>query len=157
MEYRHLIADPITREVWERLASKEFGRLLKGVKMVIKGTETMQFNQKNEVPHDKKVAYARFVCDYRPKNEENKQTRNIVGGDRLNYQGDVSTKTSGLTTINLLLNSVISSAGERFITADVKNFYFNKTMKDPKYMCIPIKLIPNETREEYKIIEFGEG
>ena len=49
-----------------------------------------------------------------------------------------------MTTIKLVLNSVISSAGERFMTADVKNFYLNTPMEDLEYMRIPIKLIPNE-------------
>ena len=38
--------------------------------------------------------------------------------------------------------------------ADVKNFYLNTPMKDPEYMRIPIKLIPNEILEEYKVSEF---
>ena len=66
MEYRHLILDPATREMWEKSSVNEFGRLMKGLKRVIQGTETMKFIQKHEVPYNKKVTYARFVCDYRP-------------------------------------------------------------------------------------------
>ena len=40
VEYRHLIADRATREVWEKLSSNEFSRLMKGLKGVIYGTET---------------------------------------------------------------------------------------------------------------------
>ena len=40
------------------------------------------------------------------------------------------------------------------MTADAKNFHLNTTMKDPEYIRISIKLIPNEIREEYKTIEF---
>ena len=61
MEYRHLIADPETREVWVKSLANEFGRLMKGLKRGIQGTETMKFIQKHEVPYNKKVAYARFV------------------------------------------------------------------------------------------------
>ena len=82
----------------------------------------MQFIQKNEVPNDNTVTYAIFVCDYRPQKEEKEQTRITVGGDKLEYQGEVSTKTAWLTTIKLLINSVISLAGARFMTIDVKNF-----------------------------------
>ena len=90
----------------------------------------MQFIQKNEVPNDNTVTYAIFVCDYRPQKEEKEQTRITVGGDRLEYQREVSTKTSGLTTIKLLLNGVISSAGARFMTTYVKKIYLNTPMKD---------------------------
>ena len=55
-----------------------------------------------------------------------------MGGDRLEYQGGVSTKNSGLTTIKLLLNSVISSIWAKFMTADVKNFYLNTPMEEPE-------------------------
>ena len=67
-----------------------------------------------------------------------------MGDDRLDYQGEVSTKTAGLTTINLLLNSVISSIWAKFMTTDVKNFYLNTPMEEPEYMKIPFRLIPNE-------------
>ena len=80
----------------------------------------MKFIQKHEVPYDKKVTYAQFICDYRPQKEEKYRTIITLGGDRLYYQGEVSTKTAGLTTIKLLLNSVVSSIWAKFMTADVK-------------------------------------
>ena len=43
MEYRHLIADPTIREVWEKLSANEFGRLMNGSKMGTQGTETTKF------------------------------------------------------------------------------------------------------------------
>ena len=114
----------------------------------------MQFIQKHEVPYDKKVTYARFVCYYRPQKEEKKRTRITVGGDRLDYQGEVSTKTTGLTTIKLLLNSVVSSAGDKLMTAYLKNFCLNTPMDEPEYMQIPDKLVPDEIRVEYKVSKF---
>ena len=106
----------------------------------------MQFIQKHEVPHDKIVTYARFVCDYKPLKDKKEQTRLTVGGDILNYQGEVSTKTAGLTTINVLLNSVISLAYAIFMMADVKNFYLNTPMKDPEKCASP----SNSSQIKYK-------
>ena len=91
----------------------------------------MQLIQNYEVPNDKTVTYARFICDYRPQKEEKERTRITVRGDRLDYQGDVSTKTAGLSTIKLLLNSVISLEGARFMTADMEKLYVNTPIKDP--------------------------
>ena len=79
------------------VVSHEFGRLMKGLKGGIQGTETMRFIQKHEVSYDKKVTHARFVCDYRPKKEQKERTRIAVEGDKLDYQGELSTKTAGLT------------------------------------------------------------
>ena len=75
-------------------------------------------------------------------------------GDRLDYQGEVSTKNSGLKNINLLLKSVVSSAGAKFMTADVKNFYLNTPTDEPEYMKIPVSLTPDEIKVEYKVSDF---
>ena len=131
MEYRHLVADPETREVLEKSSANEFGRLIKGLKIGIQGTETMKFIQKHEVPTNNKVTYAQFLCNYRPQKEKKERTKITVGGDRLDNQGGVSTKTEGLKTIKLLLNSLLSSIWAQFMTSDVKNFYLNTPMEEP--------------------------
>ena len=59
-----------------------------------------------------------------------------------------------MTTINLLLNSVVSSAGAKFMTTYVKNFYLNTPMDEPEYMKIPVRLIPDEIKVEYKVSKF---
>ena len=77
-----------------------------------------------------------------------------MGGDRLEYQGEVSTNTAGLTTIKLLLKSVISSILAKFTTADVKNFYLNTPMEELEYMKIPVIFVQDEIKVEYKVSEF---
>ena len=59
-----------------------------------------------------------------------------------------------MTTIELILNSVISSIWAKFMTADVKNFYLNTPMEEPEYMKILIRLIPDEKKVEYKVSKF---
>ena len=119
---------------------------MKGLKGGIQGTKTMKFIQKHEVLYDKKVTYTRFICDYSPQKEEKERTRISVGGNRMDYQGEVSTKTAGLITIKLLFNSVVSSTGDKFMTADVKNFYLNTPMDEIEYMKILVRLIPYEIK-----------
>ena len=77
-----------------------------------------------------------------------------MGEDRLEYQGGFLTKTAGLTAKNILLNGMVSSIWAKFITADVKNFYLNTPMEGPEYMKIPVRLIPDEIKVEYKVSEF---
>ena len=105
----------------------------------------MKFIQKHEF---------QVVCDHIPQKEDKERTKITVGGNRLEYQGKVSTKTAGLTTIKLLLKSVISSIWAKFMTADLKNFYLNTPMEEPEYMKIPVRLIPDEIKLEYKVSEF---
>ena len=127
---------------------------MKGLKGGIQVTETMKFIHNHEVPYEKKITYARFVFDYRQQKEEKEIPRITVGVNRLDYQGEVSTKTARLITIKILLSSVVSSTWEKFMTEDVKNFYLKTPMDEPEYMKIPVRLVPDEINVEYKVSEF---
>ena len=48
-----------------------------------------------------------------------------VGGDRIDYPYEVTTKTSDMVTSKVLLNSVISTKNGRFMGIDIKDFYLN--------------------------------
>ena len=72
-----------------------------------------------------------------------------VGGDRINYPGDVATKTADTT--KLILNSVVSTPDAKFMTLDVKNFYLNTPLKRYEYLRIPINLIPKEVIQQYQL------
>ena len=62
----------------------------------IKGTNTIHFIRRDEVPSDrfKDVTYGQFVCTVRPEKDEQNRTRLVVGGDRVNYPGEVATSHS---------------------------------------------------------------
>jgi hypothetical protein len=151
-EYRQLIAYPKTRDVWLHAAANKFGRLAQGVKTRIKGTNTINFIHRSQVPTGRTVTCARFCANIRPQKEETHRCRITVGGDRIDYPGEVSTKTAGLTTIKLLLNSVVSKPTAKFMTADVNNFYLNTPLERPEYMRILVKLIPQEIIDDYNLI-----
>ena len=53
----------------------------------------------------------------------------------------------------ILMNSVVSTRGARFMTMDISNFYLNTPMARPEYIRIRINDIPNEIIEEYKLKE----
>ena len=90
-----------------------------------KATNTMFFIKQNEIPRDRQrdVTYARIVCNYRDQKKEKERTRITMGGDRINCHFDRGTPTAELLTIKLLLNSVISTPGAKFMTIDISNFY----------------------------------
>ena len=91
----------------------------------IKGTNTLFWVKKEQVPKNKKVTHARVCCDVRPEKEEVNRTRITAGGNLLEYLGDVSTKTAGLETSKMVFNSVISTPEEKFMTIDISNMYLN--------------------------------
>ena len=90
------------------------------------------------------------MCDVRPTKAEPNRTRLTVGGDRINYPEDVDTPTADMLSVKLLLNSVISTKGSKFMTGDIKNFYLNTPLTRYKYVRLRITDIPDEIVQEYK-------
>jgi hypothetical protein len=78
------------------------------------GTDTMFFIPIIAVPRHKKATYLRIVAAYRPEKTNPRRVRITVGGDRIEYDGNVSTKTADMPTVKTLLNSVISTSGGCF-------------------------------------------
>ena len=72
LKYRKLITHPKHREVWTHSSANEFGRLAQGVGGRIKGTDTLFFVHKSEVPQErwKDITYAKFVCELKPNKKE---------------------------------------------------------------------------------------
>jgi hypothetical protein len=86
-------------------------------------TNTIRFIQRSNIPKGRKLTYGSFVVDIKDHKEERERTRLTVGGYQLEYPGDKSTRTAGLTTAKILINSVISTLGAKFLVIDIKNFY----------------------------------
>ena len=84
---------------------------------------TIFFIHPSEISTHKKVTYGRLVVEIRPLKEEKYRVRIIVGGDKLYFCGDTSSMAPSLATVKLLLNSVVSTKGAKFKTADIKDFF----------------------------------
>jgi hypothetical protein len=69
----------------------------------------MFFIPKSAVPHSQTVTYGLIVVSLRPQKAEGERTRLTIGGNLIDYPGDVSTKTTDLTTAKILFNSVLST------------------------------------------------
>lgn len=71
--------------------------------------------------------------------------------NKINYQGDAGTPTAHLETAKLLLNSVLSRPGARFMTLDLANFYIMTPMTEFEHMRMKLSDIPNEIIEEHQL------
>jgi hypothetical protein len=49
--------------------------------------------------------------------------RLTVGGDMLDYSGDVATSTADITTFKFLINSTLSTKDAAMMIMDIKNYY----------------------------------
>lgn len=83
--------------------------------------------------------------------EEPNRTRVTLGGNLVHYPDDVGTSTASLLLVKCLLNSVISTEGARFATADISNFYLNIPLKHPEYARVRLLDIPEEVIREYNL------
>jgi hypothetical protein len=145
LNYRQLIRHPAYHADWTLSSANEFGRLANGVGGRIKNpTNTIKFIPKSAIPKDRRkdVTYGSFVCTVRPEKKEPNRTRFVVGGDRINYPGEVATPTADMLVTKILLNSVISTRGARFMTMDISDFYLNTPMTRPEYIRLNIRDIP---------------
>jgi hypothetical protein len=102
------------------------------------------------------VTYGSFVVDIKDHKEEKERTRLTVGGDQIEYPGDKSTRTAGLTTAKNLVNSVISTLGAKFLVIDINNFYLNTPLGRLEYMVISLSSLPQETIEKYDLLELSQ-
>ena len=75
----------------------------------------------------------------------------MVGGDRIDYPGEVATPTEDMPVAKILFNIVISTKGVRFMTIDISNFYLMKPLKRLEYIRIHVREITDEIIKEYKI------
>jgi hypothetical protein len=136
--------------LWQQSNADEIGRLAQG-HGAIKGTNTIFFIDRSKIPKGRKVTYLRVVCAFRPEKDNPQRVRWTVGGDRIDYPGDVSTKTADLCTAKLLFNSVISTPDAKFMTGDLKDFYLGTPMERYEYMRVPLHMLPASIIEEYNL------
>ena len=79
------------------------------------------------------------------------RTRYSVGGNKINYPGDVGTPTAGMLLVKILFNSIISTEGATFMIADIKNFYLMTPLKRSEYIKLRLSDIPTEIVKEYNL------
>jgi hypothetical protein len=114
--------------VWNKAAANDFGRLGQGVGEKIGGSNAIFFIPHQAIPRGKVVTYGRFVVEIRLNKYETHCFRLTVGGNLIQYPGDVPTRSEDLTTSKYLWNSTIPTEGSRYMCLDVKHFYLGTAM-----------------------------
>jgi hypothetical protein len=149
-----LLQHPKYKADWSVSSANEFRRLAQGVGGSIKNpTDTIRFIYESDIPKTRKkdVTYGSFLCTVRPEKAEPNRTRFTVGGDKINYPGDVATPTAEMLVAKILFNSVISTPGAKFMTMDISNFYLMTPLKRPEYIRDRLADMPEEIINEYNL------
>jgi hypothetical protein len=150
MEYSALVNDPRLQPLWTRGFGKECGRLFQGIHY-IPGTDTCFFIKLKNIPIDRKITYGKIGCDYKPHKKEKERIRLTVGGDILNYSGNVATSTADITTFKILINSTLSTKDAAMMMMDIKNHYLGTPLPRFEYMKMMLSRIPEEITQKYDL------
>jgi hypothetical protein len=122
MEYSALMKDPQLKPLWTRGFGNECGCLFQGI-LDIPGTDTCFFINLTNIATYRKITYGKIVCDYKPHKKEKERVWLTVGGDKLDYSGDVATSTADITTFKILINSTLSTEDSAMMIMDIKDYY----------------------------------
>jgi hypothetical protein len=148
LKHQELITKLRYKIKWMRSTSNEIN--------MIYNTNTIRFIRRSNIPKGRKVTYVSFVVDIKDHKEEKERTRLTVGGNKIDYPGDKSTRTAGMTTAEILINSVISTLGSKILVIDIKNFYLNTPLGRFEYMVINLSSLQQETIDKYDLIELAQ-
>ena len=129
--------------------------MAQGIPGVVEGTDTIEFIGKGDVPAERfqDCTYVRIVCNERPEKADPNRVRITVGGNQINYPGDCGTPTADLLTVKLLLNSVVSTKGAKFMTMDISNFYLMTPLKRKEYVRMKLDNFPDDVIDLYGLKE----
>jgi hypothetical protein len=150
MEYMVLMKDPRLQPLWTRGFGNECGRLFQGIRN-IPGTDTCFLIKLTNIPKYRKITYGKIVCDYKPHKKEKERVRLTVGGDRLNYSGDVATSTADITTLKILINSTLSTEDADMMMMYIKNYYLGTPLPRFEYMKKLLSRFPEEIVQKYNL------
>ena len=93
------------------------------------------------------------MSSIRTEKEDPHQIQATLGGNLIHYPKDVGAPTADLLMIKIFLNSIISTDGAKFSTADLSNFYLMTPPKQPEYGRVKQTDIPDEIIDKYKLCE----
>ena len=144
LEHRQLAKGP-DREIWRKDLANNLGRLAQGVgSRMTTGMNAIKFIHPKLIPQGKKSTYCKLVASIRPLKAEKNRVRVTIGGDRLEYEGNMSTTPATLTTVKTHLNSTMPTKEGKHMTEEIKYFYYGTSMQENEHGHLPVELIPQE-------------
>jgi hypothetical protein len=149
-EYMTLMKDPRLQPLWKRGFGNKVRRLFQGIHDIPE-TDKCFFIKLTNIPKDRQITYGKIFCDYKPHKQEKERVRLTVGGDRLDYSGDVATSTADITTFKILIISTLSTADAAMMMMDIKNNYLGTPLLWFEYMQMLLSLFPEEIVEKYNL------
>jgi hypothetical protein len=109
------------------------------------------FTTLKNIPKDRKITYGKIVCNYKPHKQEKERVRLTVGGDKLDYSGNVATSTADITTFKIIINSTLSTKDAAMMMMDIKKYYLGTPLPRFEYMKMLLSRFPEEIIQKYNL------
>jgi hypothetical protein len=74
-----------------------------------------------------------------------------VGGDRLDYSGDVATSPADITTFKILINSTLSTEDAVMMMMEIKHYYLGTPLPRFEYMKMLLSRFAEEIIQKYNL------
>jgi hypothetical protein len=74
-----------------------------------------------------------------------------LGGDRLDYSGDVATSTADITAFKILISSTLSTKDAAMMMMEIKNYYLGTPLSRFEYMKMFLSRFPEEIVQTYNL------
>ena len=139
MDLRKLLQNP-NKLIWRTSLANDLGRPTQGVGTCMPfGTNTVFYVPKSR------------VATIRPHKTEVNRVHVTVDGNILDYPESTTTNYASLTTTNCLLNSTLSTPDTRFMTLDIKDFFYGTPMVQYEYMKLTLYFFSYEIIKKYDL------
>ncbi len=111
-------------EVWMTAFGKDFGRMCQGGdKTKTTGTDAIFVMDPKDVlniPKNQPPTYAKVIITYRPKKEDPYCIQITVGGNLINYLGELTMRTADMTTTKLHWNSILRTPNTQYMCLNIR-------------------------------------
>jgi hypothetical protein len=138
---------------WDNYNYNEYVRLFQGHKGGVKGTITCFVIKHNCVPKGHMPTFAKLICAYRPHKSEPHWVRMPVGGNIVDYPGEVAANTSNLPVTKSIINIIIYTEDALYMNMDINNYYLGNPLGLCEYIKIAVSMVPDMIMEEYNLYD----
>ena len=117
----------------------------------VEGPNTFSVVKFEDIPKYRlnEICYTSVVCKVRPGKKGPSRTRIKICGTNICYPGDVGTNTASIKLFKLIINSILSRAGAKYVCFDIENVYLSTPLGRPEY--VKFQLSKNSSRIHLRI------
>ena len=87
----------------------------------VDGTDTFYVIKFEDIPKDRlnEICYTSVVCEVRPGKRDPNRTQITICGTNVCYPGDVGNNTASIELFKIMINSILSRSGSKYVCFDI--------------------------------------